>query len=1088
MPLGSGPQIDDDRPMPLRPIRPLVPAALLWALAAGCSAEPTRLPPETPRASAAPAAQTAPERPERGPEYVLAEPEKRPAGTAVQLDNGAWGVLLDGQRAVVNSAGVTLAGETADAAITRVDPIPGRLGGGYLFRTGVSLYTSATFDGPLRPLVTVPASIVAVSFGPDAVLVRVSTGERWLLDAATGARKAPAPLGLVDIAALDDGRAAAVTEAGGLSLSTDGGKTWKDARSQLRGAPGDVLVRGGDLWVVDRLAHSTRALRVEASGALSDLGSVPPAAAPIKPDPRFPGGDTPRRAALLRGARVAPGIAVVAAGGDVLRVDLRSGAIVGTVPGVVPQNMACETVEVTEDVLLVCAERAGGSVVMSGLLSGAAPRIERSFPSEGPFFAGDDGALAIAGPCALPPPTPAVTASAAASTSTAGASPPVSDSILSVCVRNAEGQWQTFRMKEDAALGVTADKAPPPPAPAPTPGRGSPKPGPGSKPLSADQVRWIPRAGQPPIAVIAGKEIATFDVVKGERRAWQIEGQPPGLVDAARRLVSQRNDGRPRVVERRWSATAAGQVRAILGDGRAIEVSGEGVITAWPFAFDKVAVAGSKALATSKDGRAFQTLDGGRTWGEVQAPPVTRAGPFELRSCSALGCDLGGFLRLGWETAPPDVRAEVKKVARGPQVALPPLLEMGCVPAGSTESRAVTPTDQSPDDLAIGASFLPKVPPSGEFSLDRRLLGRAPVNVAIGGWEYSGDVAPRAMMFGFPISTEWVDRADRSVEEIVVVGPSRAPSSFRRELLFAEPLVPSAPVRKVSFGLDGISRAIKDSGVSLTSLVQMSNLDAVAAVPVTPAPAASSRTASNGDVLVSFTPSEQRTLYLVARGGSAPRADVLFARPGGIVQSAARLAGGDLVALAAGDEGEETILRFGATGAAEVAKIPAPPALRLAPANPDAIAVGPRGEIAVVRMPSGSEPPSLADPALLILPGPRVTALAPWSTAVPADDPACAGDTDAYRATLQTIGPWVRVVGQPFPDGSIVGMTARVRWSAARVCVEAVEVVESTSLTALSTPTETLVIATFGPGAAGRATLAAGSEARAPLSCALSPR
>lgn len=191
--------------------------------------------------------------------------------------------------------------------------------------------------------------------------------------------------------------------------------------------------------------------------------------------------------------------------------------------------------------------------------------------------------------------------------------------------------------------------------------------------------------------------------------------------------------------------------------------------------------------------------------------------------------------------------------------------------------------------------------------------------------------------------------------------------------------------------------------------------------------------------------------------------------------------------LASSGDGVESILRFGSSGPSLVTQIPPPPASKFAPANPDAIAIGPNGEIGVIRMPSGSEPPSDLDPAWLVLPGPRLLPLAPWSTAVAADDPACAQDTGAYRATIQTIGPWIRSTARPFPDGTITGMTARVRWSPSRVCIEAVEIPESTAYTSTYVASETLIIATFGPNAAGRVSLELGSEARAPLTCSLKP-
>ncbi len=105
-----------------------------------------------------------------------------------------------------------------------------------------------------------------------------------------------------------------------------------------------------------------------------------------------------------------------------------------------------------------------------------------------------------------------------------------------------------------------------------------------------------------------------------------------------------------------------------------------------------------------------------------------------------------------------------------------------------------------------------------------------------------------------------------------------------------------------------------------------------------------------------------------------------------------------------------------------------------------------------------------------------------------ADDPACANDPQAYRATIQTVASWVRIAGRTFADDATSGMTARVRWSPARVCVEAIEVPESVGASPSGTPTETIAIATFSPSAAGRASIEIGSEARAPLSCALAPR
>ena len=83
---------------------------------------------------------------------------------------------------------------------------------------------------------------------------------------------------------------------------------------------------------------------------------------------------------------------------------------------------------------------------------------------------------------------------------------------------------------------------------------------------------------------------------------------------------------------------------------------------------------------------------------------------------------------------------------------------------------------------------------------------------------------------------------------------------------------------------------------------------------------------------------------------------------------------------------------------------------------------------------------------------------------------------------------FVRLAGRPFADGATSGMTARVRWSPTRVCIEAIEVPESTGSSPWLTATETTVIASFAPRAAGRATIETGIEERTPLTCSLSPR
>ncbi|MEI2708312.1 MAG: hypothetical protein V9E96_04740 [Chitinophagaceae bacterium] len=288
-----------------------------------------------------------------------------------------------------------------------------------------------------------------------------------------------------------------------------------------------------------------------------EMSARPPANVPVKADPRFPGGDTPLRMALRSGVRAGPWTAVIAAGGDVMRVDLATGAIASVSAGVLPVRMSCEAMEVPDDIAIVCVERGKASVVMAHVLHGKEPRIERSFPTDGPFYGGEGGTLAYGGPCG-PLPSESAAAASAASNPTSGAAPatPSPPPPPSVCVRNAEGQWEPFILDEEAGKvrgGKGGKRAPDPsgtstaaadPAAPASSSAGSTRTKSGSRTPAApsssgagsaapahlrpEDVRWIPRAGRSPVAVIAGKELATYDAAWGEHPALADEGRGAG--------------------------------------------------------------------------------------------------------------------------------------------------------------------------------------------------------------------------------------------------------------------------------------------------------------------------------------------------------------------------------------------------------------------------------------------------------------------------------------------------------------------------------------------------------------------------------
>ena len=152
--------------------------------------------------------------------------------------------------------------------------------------------------------------------------------------------------------------------------------------------------------------------------------------------------------------------------------------------------------------------------------------------------------------------------------------------------------------------------------------------------------------------------------------------------------------------------------------------------------------------------------------------------------------------------------------------------------------------------------------------------------------------------------------------------------------------------------------------------------------------------------------------------------------------------------------------------------------------NPDAIAVGADGKLRVLRLPPGSAPPTADNPAWLLADDTAPLELAPWSTLQVASSAACAGG-DGFRAVIQTHRPWLRLDGA---SSHLSAMTALVRWSTERVCLEAVELGYRTIPTADSQPSLTvLAVARFVGRDAGYAFVGneASAQVRVSASCEL---
>ncbi len=151
--------------------------------------------------------------------------------------------------------------------------------------------------------------------------------------------------------------------------------------------------------------------------------------------------------------------------------------------------------------------------------------------------------------------------------------------------------------------------------------------------------------------------------------------------------------------------------------------------------------------------------------------------------------------------------------------------------------------------------------------------------------------------------------------------------------------------------------------------------------------------------------------------------------------------------------------------------------------NADSVAVGPDGSLGVLRVPSGNEPSTIEEPALLLSPGSEPVALAPWSwsTLELASSSACKQSQDGYRALVQTSSAWL--TADPAAR-HIAGMSAIVRWSRDRICLEAIE----TPYGSAHESFEPLLVGRFVGADAGTAVVAisADVESRQMMDCQLS--
>jgi hypothetical protein len=359
------------------------------------------------------------------------------------------------------------------------------------------------------------------------------------------------------------------------------------------------------------------------------------------------------------------------------------------------------------------------------------------------------------------------------------------------------------------------------------------------------------------------------------------------------------------------------------------------------------------------------------------------------------------------------------------------------------------------------------------------------------------DSASRVIVHGHTTTTNEQDK-------LIIQGTVKDLTTLKRTAFFSAPFDVGGTVRKGSVAVTDVTAALRASGnASVADFLKADPTTVAAVVPMTPTDPAV------GDDL--FFACDTGIVGAWRGSGAARNRLTLVTNklPDSRVVSAVALGADDFAVLEVDQQGRGRVARVTGSGAVAVFEVPAPPTAMAYPMNNDALAIGNKNDLAVIRMPSGGEPSSALDPALVLTPS-GATALAAWSTLTPADDAACKADTAGWRATIQTQLAWIKLSGADTNAMEDTPMVARVKWSAARVCLEAVELrAEDIQMMATGAPgaiggigpmgrrwqpmpwegpVENWVVAKFAGGtSAGRVGIIPGIEIRQQLTCTLTP-
>ena len=668
----------------------------LGALVSGCGAarQAARTPQAKARSVAVTQAPGAGDRAPLGPARAFPPTGRGDVTMEAWEPDGSRRFIAQGVRLIERPGGALEASDQFLPGSRVLEPVelPARLGGGYVFGVNAGseglLWRAAGWTAPLEPLARLDGEIERIVAGFDRLYVLRARGAPWVaLDTDSGQAlelgSLPPSPSYGPMLFADEWLGVVGVPLRGVLATFDAGGTWHPL-----GFPTATLARD-DAGV--RLDVDGRRYVLGPGGSLAPLSVPEPAAtsgarAPSRPAvdaTRAPSarparlrapeplGPRPLETAVLHGMPAGDGTALVAARGALARVRLRDGAVLELREDAYGGRAACDAVAFGAGTGFVCGEPLGPTTIYA-VARGLELVPAWTFAEPRRVAPNGRGALVVDGSC-----------DARGARAAVRCVIPRSGAPFERAVRSPDERAVALA---DGGLALLVPQAA------------------RSKPPAAKRAARPQRSPSKNAEKPAGEALGALTLVRPGSPDQTVALELTDVEDeAARALVKEgfwldSFEQAPNGELRGWVAGAQSFA------GVRVKLDGKVTVGAPEPHLERASLSGRFALVVGRARSLRESVDGGFEWTDAELP----AEP-DLRlektygaehGCSALGCALGGWVRVGWTAG--DARA-----------ALPPAPEptrllgsggnrwsLECVPTGERSRPAVRQLPQ-PEDRSV---------------------------------------------------------------------------------------------------------------------------------------------------------------------------------------------------------------------------------------------------------------------------------------------------------------------------------------------------------------------------------------------------